>query len=200
MNGMIAASFTIAYLGVTFYHCRNYRLQIKDLTMCAVACALTIILSFFYVPLPTGATVSVGTCIPIIVLAIVFDDRLAMIAGWVTGILCIFLVPTWQPVHWAQFFMEHMVCFSCLGYAGIFGSESKMKLFFGTAIAFVLKLTGHVMSGVVFYSTNAWNGWGAWGYSISYNASSWLPEIILSAIILYVLPWKSIKLALVKMR
>lgn len=196
MNGMIAAIFTIAYLGVTFYQCRNFKLQIKDLTMCGIASALTMILSFLYIPLPTGATVSLGTCIPIMILALVFDYRLAMIAGWVTGILCLFLVPTWQTVHWAQFFVEHMVCFSCLGYAGIFGSESKTKMLLGTSIAFALKLTGHILSGVVFYSTNSWNGWGAWGYSISYNVSSWIPEIILSAIILHFIPWKSLKVAL----
>lgn len=198
MNGIIAGVFTIVYLGITLYQCKNYRLQVKDLAMCGIACAITIVLSYIYIPLPTGSAVSIGASIPLIVLAIVFDYRLAMIAGWVCGILCIFLVPAWQPVHWAQIFVEHMVCFSCLGYAGRFGTQPKWKMTAGLAVAFALKLVGHILSGVVFFSTNAWDGWGAWGYSISYNVSSWLPEIILSAIIIHFIPWKSLKTALVK--
>ncbi len=43
-------------------------------------------------------------------------------------------------------------------------------------------------SGVIFYSQNAWDGWGAWGYSLAFNLSSRLPEGILSILIVSVLP------------
>lgn len=198
MNGIIAAAFTISYLFISILRCRRYKLQIKDLTMCAIACALTIVLSYFYIPLPTGATVSLGSCIPILILAMVFDGQLAMIAGWAAGFLCLFLVPSWQPVHWAQFFTEHMICFSCLGYVTIFGTQSKIRIYAGMLTAFGLKLAAHILSGVVFYSTNAWDGWGAWVYSLSYNVSFWLPEMILTALILHFVPWKSLKMALRK--
>lgn len=198
MNGIIALIFTVGYFAVSFMHCRKYKLQIKELSMCGIACALTIILSFIYVPLPTGAVVSLGTCVPMIVLAVLYDYRLAIIAGWVTGILCLLLVPVWHPVHWAQVFTEHLICFSCLGYAGIFGTQKKQHMLGGMFLAFAFKLTAHIISGVVFYSTNAWDGWGAWAYSISYNISYWIPEMILSAIILHFIPWKTLKIAIKK--
>ena len=52
----------------------------------------------------------------------------------------------------------------------------------------MLLIFGHVISGVIFYSQNAWDGWGAWGYSLAFNLSSRLPEGILSILIVSVLP------------
>ena len=66
-----------------------------------------------------------------------------------------FLIPGWQPVHWGQFFVEHLVCFSSLGYAGLFGHDRRWKVLCGLTLASLLKLTGHVLSGVVFFSQNA---------------------------------------------
>jgi len=55
-------------------------------------------------------------------------------------------------------------------------------------LAVFLRCCGHVLSGVIFYSQNAWDGWGAWGYSLAYNLSSRLPEGILSILIVSLLP------------
>ena len=54
--------------------------------------------------------------------------------------------------------------------------------------AVAIRCFGHVISGVIFYSQNAWDGWGAWGYSLAFNLSSRLPEGILSILIVSVLP------------
>lgn len=32
---------------------------------------------------------------------------------------------SWAPVHWAQFFLEHLIAFSALGYAGVFDSKHR---------------------------------------------------------------------------
>ena len=82
-----------------------------------------------------------------------------------------------------------MVCFSCLGYAGVFGSDKRWKILCGMALAVAIRCVGHVLSGVIFYSQNAWDGWGAWGYSLAYNSSR-LVEGILSILIVSLLPLK----------
>ncbi len=53
----------------------------------------------------------------------------------------------------------------------------------------------HVFSGVIFFSQNAWDGWGAWGYSLTYHLSSKIPEGVLSLAILMVLPLSALKKA-----
>ena len=110
-------------------------------------------------------------------------------------ILAALLLPTWQPVHAGQIFMEHLVCFSCLGYAGIFGRENRRKALFGALIASGLKITGHLISGVLFFSQNAWNGWGAWGYSLVYNLTSNVPEAALSIVLLLMVPLAALEKA-----
>ena len=126
--------------------------------------------------------------IPLMLLALLYDYRLSMLSGWVCGILAMILIPGWQAVHWAQIFVQQLVCFSCLGYAGVFGSDKRWKAICGMALAVAIRCFGHVISGVIFYAQNAWDGWGAWGYSLAFNLSSRLPEGILSILIVSVLP------------
>ena len=131
-------------------------------------------------------------------LALIYDYRLAFLSGWITGILAVLLIPVWQPVHWAQLFVEHLVCFSCLGYAGIFGSQKRGHILLGMLLAIFLKFLGHVLSGVIFFSQNAWDGWGALGYSLTYHLSSKVPEGILTMVIVSLLPLSTLRKALNK--
>ncbi len=192
---ILVAVFTIAYLAVTAWLCRGLKLTVKNLCLGGLACALTLVLASIMIPLPTGAAITCGSMIPLMLLALVYDYRLSFLAGWVCGILAIILLPAWQPVHWAQIFVEHLVCFSCLGYAGIFGSEKRWKALAGCALAIFLKFWGHVFSGVIFFSQNAWDGWGAWAYSLTYHLSSKVPEGIITTVILLALPLTVLKKA-----
>lgn len=185
---ILVAVFTVAYLAVTVWLCRGLKLNARNLAMGGLACALTLILGSIMIPLPTGASITCGSWIPLMLLAVVCDRRLAFVSGWVCGILAMVLIPAWQPVHWAQIFVQQLVCFSCLGYAGVFGSDKRWKAICGMALAVAIRCFGHVISGVIFYSQNAWDGWGAWGYSLAFNLSSRLPEGILSILIVSVLP------------
>ena len=197
MTLTVTTVFTVGYLLVTLWLCRGLRLDAKALSLGGITCAITLILAAFYIPLPTGSAITPGSMIPLMLLALVYDYRLSFVTGWVCGILALFLLPAWQPVHWAQIFVEHMVAFSCLGYAGIFGSDRRWKVLAGILLAILLRFTGQVLSGVVFFSQNAWDGWGAWGYSLVYNSSR-LVEGILSILIVSVLPLGFLRRSMVK--
>ena len=192
---IITAVFTIAYLAVTAWLCRGLKLNARNLAMGGLACALTLILGSIMIPLPTGASITCGSWIPLMLLAVVCDKRLAFVSGWVCGILAMVLLPAWQPVHWAQIFVEHLVAFSCLGYAGVFGSDKKWKVLAGGLLAILLRFVGQVLSGVIFFSQNAWDGWSAWGYSLTYHLSCKIPEGILTLVILMILPLNTLKKA-----
>lgn len=196
MNGIIAAVFTVGYLGFSLWHCRKYRPQLRELVISGIACALTVLLSSIYIPLPTGAVVSIGGKLPLILVALLLDHRLGILSGWLSGILCLILVPAWAPVHWAQVFCEHLVCLSCLGYAGIFGADTKGKVLAGVSLAMLLNLAGHVISGAVFFAAYAWEGWNVYAYSLVYNLSGWIPETALTVLAVVLLPMKTLKRAL----
>ena len=184
----ITAIFTIGYLLVTFWLCRGCRFNARNLSIGGMICALTLVLATIRIPLPTGSNITCGSWIPLMLLALLYDYRLAMVTGGVCGILAMLLIPGWQAVHWAQIFVQQLICFSCLGYAGVFGSDKRWKAVCGMTLAVALRCISHVLSGVIFYSQNAWDGWGAWGYSLAYNLSSRLPEGIISIVIVTILP------------
>ena len=194
----ITAVFAVVYLLATLGLCRGVKLDARALCLGGVVCALTLVLASIRVPLPTGSNITCGSWIPLMLLALVYDYRLSILAGWVCGLLAMILIPGWQAVHWAQIFVQQLVCFSCLGYAGIFGSEKRQKALCGMVLAVFLRCCGHVLSGVIFYSQNAWDGWGAWGYSLAYNLSSRLPEGILSIVIVSLLPLKLLRRSALK--
>ena len=194
----ITAVFAVAYLLATLGLCSGVKLDARALCLGGVVCALTLVLASIRVPLPTGSNITCGSWIPLMLLALVYDYRLSILAGWVCGLLAMILIPGWQAVLWAQIFVQQLVCFSCLGYAGIFGSEKRQKALCGMVLAVFLRCCGHVLSGVIFYSQNAWDGWGAWGYSLAYNLSSRLPEGILSIVIVSLLPLKLLRRSVLK--
>ena len=76
---IITAVFTIAYLAVTAWLCRGLKLNARNLAMGGLACALTLILSAIKIPLPTGAAITCGSWIPLMLLAVVCDKRLAFV-------------------------------------------------------------------------------------------------------------------------
>ena len=195
-SAAVTTVFTVGYLAVTFFLCRGLRLNVRSLCYGGLICAATLVLAYFLFYLPTGSAISPGSWIPLMLLALTYDWRLACVTGWVTGILAIFLLPGWAPVHWAQIPVEHLVAFSALGYAGIFGSDKKWKVLCGVLLAILLRFMGQMLSGVVFFSQNAWDGWGAWGYSITYHLSSKIPEGTATTLIMLALPLSTIKKAI----
>ena len=189
----ITLGFLLLYYGSALWLLRGgIRLQARALCIGGLMIALTLVLDAIRIPLPTGATMSLCSPVPLLLLAILVDSRLAIVSGWVCGVLALFLSPAWQPVHPAQILIEHMVCFSCLGYAGVFGTDRRWKVLCGIVLASVLKLCGHLLSGVLFFSQNAWEGWGAWGYSMGYNISQNVPLCLIAGIIVMALPLKAL--------
>ncbi|MCD8082936.1 MAG: energy-coupled thiamine transporter ThiT [Clostridiales bacterium] len=197
---LIMVVFTVLYFAITIFLTRGVRLGAKEVCLCGLTIALTMILESIRIPLPTGSSLTFVAMLPRMLLAVICDPRMTFLSGWVCGILVMFLVPGWYLVHWGQFFVEHMVCFSCYGYTGILGSDKRWKILGGIIIASLLTVCGHTLSGVVFFSQNAWVGWGAWGYSIAYNFSEYIPECILAGIILMIMPLDVLKKAVGKER
>lgn len=195
MNSVIVAAFVLIYFSVTLFLCRGIRLNAGALSISGITVALTLVLESIRIPLPTGATAPLFSMVPLMLLALVYGSKIAFCAGWVCGIMAMLLIPGWQPIHIGQVFVEQMICLSCLGYAGIFGSDRKWKILCGCALASVLKITSHLLSGVLFFSQNAWDGWGAWAYSLSYNLSQNVPLSILSTLVVVSFPIQTLKKA-----
>lgn len=194
----ITAVFAVVYLLATLGLCRGVKLDARALCLGGVVCALTLVLASIRVPLPTGSNITCGSWIPLMLLALVYDYRLSILTGWVCGLLAMILIPGWQAVHWTQIFVQQLVCFSAWATPASSALRNGKRLFAAWFSAVFLRCCGHVLSGVIFYSQNAWDGWGAWGYSLAYNLSSRLPEGILSIVIVSLLPLKLLRRSALK--
>lgn len=127
ITSTVAILFAVGYLLATVWLCRGFRLTARDLCLGGIVCAMTLVLATIRIPLPTGSNITCGSWIPLMLLALLYDYRLSMLSGWVCGILAMILIPGWQAVHWAQIFVQQLVCFSCLGYAGVFGQRQALE-------------------------------------------------------------------------
>jgi thiamine transporter len=189
----VTALFLLAYYAAAVYFVRGVHLTTKNICICGVVIAMTVALEAIYVTLPTGATICLCSPVPLMLLAILADKRLTFLSGWVCGVIVLFLIPEWRPVHWAQFFVEHMVCLSCFGLTGVFGTDKRWKILCGMLLSFAVMFTGHLLSGVLFFSDYAWKGWGAWGYSLVYNLSQNVPLCLLSGVIVMLMPLRAMQ-------
>lgn len=192
---ILSIVFCLVYYGVTFWIIKGIHISTKDICICGVIIALTVILDSIRIPLPTGATMAMFSPVPLFLLAIVWDKRLAMISGFICGLLAMILIPVWQVVHWSHPIMTHFVAFSCLGYVAIFGTSSRWRIICGMVLATALKIMAHFLSGAIFFGAYAWDGWSAWAYSLVYNVSQNIPLCLFSSLIVLALPLQTIKKA-----
>ena len=81
MTKFIVVGFCVLYYAAALYFLRGIRFTTKDLCLCGIAVAMTLVLDSIRVPLPTGATFPLCSPLPLMVLSIVTDHRLGIVSG-----------------------------------------------------------------------------------------------------------------------
>jgi len=148
----------------------------------AISVALSYVLNFIIIyHLPQGGSVTLGSMVPILLLALRRGPIIGIFSGVVFGVLQMFFGGYWFTI--IQVLLDYPVAFACLGLAGFF----KKHPLIGVIISLLGRLIVHVISGVVFFSEYAPPGQSPLIYSIIYNGSYMLPELIISGILVYLL-------------
>lgn len=146
---------------------------------------------------PNGGSVSAGGMIPIMLFAIRWGIGPGIAVGSVYGILDFILKPYFY--HWAQFLLDYPIPYGLLGLAGIGyimksdnnSSQGYFRLIFGVVLAVLGRMLSHVLSGVIFFAEYAGEQ-NPWIYSIIYNSTYLIPELIISVVVL-ILIWKPLR-------
>ena len=168
--------------------------------------ALATVLSMIKVwEAPLGGSVTLFSMVPILICGIVHGVKMGLFSAFsyslvqlLLGIGTVAYVP--DPVGIVLcILLDYVLAFTALGLAGIlvkrrFFQNEKASLCtsisLGVLISVLLRFVFHVLSGaVVWYSitkAGAWNDavfrYGKWTYSLVYNATFMVPEIILTMI------------------
>lgn len=81
--------------------------------------------------------------------------------------------------------LDYPIASLVVGLAPIFAvSRGTLGVIIGTIGAFALQLISFTLSGAVFFAEYAPEGVSPWAYSVGYNASYLVPELIISAIVI----------------
>ena len=148
--------------------------------------ALAQVLSYIKVfEAPYGGSITAGSMIPILIFAVRWGLGPGLLAGTAYGILQFIFGPKYS-MHIISILFDYVVAFGLLGLAGLFKSSLKGVLG-GTFLGIFGRFVCHVISGVVIWASYAPKGTSPLVYSILYNGSYLLPELIFSMIIVALL-------------
>jgi thiamine transporter len=163
----------------------------RTLAYGAVAIAISFVLSYIrIVKLPAGGSITLASMLPMFIFAYIAGPRVGMLAGLCYGMLQ--FIQDAYFVHWTQFLIDYPIAFALLGLAGL----SKDNVYIGAAIGSAARFVCHFLSGVVFFAEYAGDQNVFW-YSLTYNGSYILPDLI---ICLAVLAVPSVKAAVKRVR
>ncbi|TCS93084.1 energy-coupled thiamine transporter ThiT [Hazenella coriacea] len=140
-----------------------------------------------------GGSISL-VMIPIALLAFRRGWIAGVIAGGLTGLLSLLLGGSvYYPL---QVVLDYPLAFACLGLAGLIPVRTDLekasllkRTFAALFIAGAGRFVAHYLSGVIFFAEFAPKGQSPYIYSLVYNGSYILPEIIITFIVMLPILW-----------
>lgn len=169
--------------------------RVRKLVECAVMIALASALSFFPIlKMPYGGSVTFASMLPIILIAYRNGIGWGLGSGFafafiqqMLGLDNLSYVSTWQSVL-AVIILDYALAFVVLGLGGIFRGKLKnqsTEMVLGTVFVCALRYLCHVISGATVWAGISIPTKAALIYSIGYNATYMLPEVIVTAVVVY---------------
>jgi len=168
----------------------------QKLTQGAMMVALATALSFFAVfKLPNGGSITVASMVPIILFSYFWDIKWGILTAIAyAGIQMIFGFyppPTQDMLSFVLvILLDYIVAFGVLGLAGTISKifKNKTSAFVGgTIIVVFMRFLCHFISGIIIWNVYAPEGQPAWLYSLLYNGSYMLGELVVSVIVMLML-------------
>ena len=144
--------------------------------------ALSTVLSFFKIlEMPQGGSVTLGSMVPILWLAIRRGPKVGLFAATVYGVVQLMVDPSgvYYPT---QAVLDYPVAFGLLGLAGFF----RKRPFLGVNVGILGRFVAHFLSGIIFFAQYTPEGVHPAVYSAAYNGYM-LVELVISVYVFYLL-------------
>ena len=168
--------------------------RLKILCEMSVVVSLSVILSFFIIfKLPLGGSVTLAQTLPIMWFALRRGCKCGIFASFVFGIIKLILsfnMPVADDMYIILYalILDYILGYIVIGMTPLYVKKIesfRYKLIFGGFFANILRLIINIISGVLVWGRYLLCHKHVWGYSIAYNCSYMIPEIILTAICCY---------------
>lgn len=173
------------------------KITTRQLVESAIMIAIGTILSMITIASPwkLGGGVTVCSMLPLVILSFRHGTKVGVFASSVYGLIQMIL--GFSNVQYATNFLmaagivifDYIVAFGLVGFSAVFKNAFQNRLWAivaGVAFTFTLRLLCHFVTGVWIWEALWPNelGWAAWIWSLAYNASYMIPEIILTVIVI----------------
>jgi thiamine transporter len=170
----------------------NCMTKTKKLTEIAVTIALAVICSFIKAwEMPQGGSVAL-TMVPLLFISQKRGFVVGCITGAIYGVLSAIIAGI--IYHPASFLLDYVLAFGAMGLAGLFKSNNIKNITLGTICAVAGRFIVSLISGAVLFGEYAPQGQNSWVYSLIYQASYLIPELIIVTLILIFLYLKAHRL------
>lgn len=169
--------------GVFFFNkSSKSQLKTKQLVFSALAMALGMVTSYLKIAdLPFGGSITLFSMFFICFVGYLYGTRVGLTTAIAYGILQLIIDPyIYAPV---QILLDYPLAFGALGLSGIF-SGKKHGLVIGYIVGVFGRYLFHVLSGYIFFASYAPEGMNPLLYTLGYNATYIVPELIATVIIL----------------
>ena len=165
----------------------NLRALVESSLLVAIGFALSYVTPF---RLPWGGSVTPLSMLPILMIGIRHGLKWGLLGGVVYA--CLQMIQQfWPPPtgtvqgYIAVVMLDYLVAFTVLGLSGLFRGK-KYGLLIAAPLCLTLRFLSHFISGMIVWGVYADN-MPVWLYSLTYNGSYMVPEIILTTIVSAVL-------------
>lgn len=166
---------------------KKIKLTTRMITHIGIALALATVLKVFRLyHLPQGGSITLGSMIPILLIALFYGYEIGFLTGFLYGIITLIMDPF--ILHPVQVLFDYPLPFIALGLAGFF----KDKKVLGTIIAVFFRFLCHFVSGVLFFGSYAPEGMSPLVYSLMVNGIFIGIEGTICVVIMAALPVKQL--------
>jgi len=185
-----SSAFTLVGLVVlilAFACMKKIKMDTRMVVHIGLMLALTVVLHTFRLyHMPQGGSITLGGMIPLLLIAFGYGPIVGYLAGFVYGVINLIQNP--YILHPVQVLFDYPLPYMAIGLAGYF----KNRILLGTIVGSCGRFICHFISGSVFFASYAPPGISPYWYSLMFNATYLLPELIICLIILRVLPMERI--------
>ena len=166
----------------------------RKLTICAVLVALSTVLALLskIIPAPwlQGGSVTLAAAVPIIMASLLFGVKWGLISSFTYALIQMmtgFYPPPTQD--FLSFFLvvmlDYILAFGVFGIAGLFYKKDKpYTIPVSGLLVSILRYICHIISGVLIWGVYAEEGQTVLAYSLIYNGSYMIPEMVITTIVL----------------
>ena len=167
----------------------------KKITTSALLIALATVLMWVskLIPAPwlQGGSITIASMVPIVMVGIMFGTKWGLCASVAYAVIQMIFgfypPPTQNFLNFVLVIMfDYIIAFGVLGLSGMFYKLSGKKAFSAPLSAFIvttLRYVCHILSGVLIWGVYAKEGQTVLAYSLIYNGSYMIPEIIITTIV-----------------